>query len=49
MMTRSRRETMSFLHPFQLKGVQWTLPAGTYEIISEDELIEGYRFRSTGA
>jgi hypothetical protein len=44
MMTRSRRETMSFLHPFQLKGVQRTLPAGTYEIISEDELIEGLSF-----
>jgi hypothetical protein len=37
-------ETMIFAHPFNLKGVDRTLPAGTYEIISEDELIEGLSF-----
>lgn len=44
MTTRTRKETMSFSHPFRIKGVDRTLPAGTYEIISEDELIEGLSF-----
>lgn len=44
MTTRSRTETMSFHHPFRIKGVDRTLPAGSYEIVSEDELIEGLSF-----
>jgi hypothetical protein len=44
MTTRSRMETMIFAHPFHIKGVDRMLPAGTYEIISEDELIEGLSF-----
>lgn len=44
MTTRSRMETMTFKQPFRIKGVERTLPAGTYEIISEDELIEGLSF-----
>jgi hypothetical protein len=51
MTTRSRRETMTFKHPFYLKDVGRTLPAGTYVIVSEDELIEELsfpRYRRTG-
>lgn len=44
MTTRSRMETMTFKQPFRVKGVERVLPAGTYEIISEDELIEGLSF-----
>ena len=44
MTTRSRMETMIFRHPFRIKGIDRMLPAGTYEIISEDELIEGLSF-----
>jgi hypothetical protein len=44
MTTRSRMETISFSHPFCIKGVDRTLPPGTYEVISEDELIEGLSF-----
>ncbi len=44
MTTRSRMETMTFKQPFRVKGVERELPAGTYEIISEDELIEGLSF-----
>lgn len=44
MKTRSRTEKVVFLHPFLLKGVDRTLPAGTYEILSEDELIDGLSF-----
>lgn len=44
MTTRSRTETMQFRHSFRLKGVDRLLPAGAYDIISEDELIEGLSF-----
>ena len=44
MTTRSRTETMVFEHPVRIKGIDRTLPAGAYEIISEDELIEGLSF-----
>jgi len=44
MTTRSRKETVRFKHPFVIKGVDRTLPAGAYEIISDDELIEGLSF-----
>ncbi len=44
MTARSRRETVIFKHPFQIKGVDRTLPAGSYEIVGEDELIEGLSF-----
>ena len=44
MTTRSRKEMMTFKNPFRLKGVDRTLPGGSYEIISEDELIEGLSF-----
>jgi hypothetical protein len=44
MTTRSRTETIRFSYPFRIKGVERTLPAGTYDIVSEDELIEGLSF-----
>jgi len=44
MMARTRRETVVFLHPFLLKGVGRTLPAGNYEVLTDDELIEGLSF-----
>ena len=44
MTIRSRTEVMVFQHPFRLTGVDRILPAGTYEIISEDELVEGLSF-----
>jgi hypothetical protein len=44
MTTRSRKETISFSRPFCIKGVDRMLPAGAYEIISDDELIEGLSF-----
>ena len=44
MTTRSRMETVNFFRPFRIKGIDRTLPAGIYEIVSEDELIEGLSF-----
>lgn len=44
MTTRSRRETITFRHPFRIKGVDRSLPAGDYEVITDEEMIEGLSF-----
>jgi hypothetical protein len=44
MTTRSRREMVTFLHPFRMKGVDPLLPAGAYEVITDEETIEGLSF-----
>lgn len=46
MTIRSRRETVTFKHPFQLRGVDRLLPAGAYEVITDEEAIEGLSFAS---
>jgi hypothetical protein len=43
-MTRSRRETLVFKHPFQIASVERLLPAGSYEVITDEELMEGLSF-----
>lgn len=45
-MTRSRRETVTFRHPFRIKGIDRQLPAGAYEVVTDEELIEGLSFAS---
>jgi hypothetical protein len=42
--TRSRRETVTFRHPFRIKGIERQLPAGAYEVVTDEELIEGLSF-----
>lgn len=42
----SRRETVTFKHPFQLRGVDRLLPAGAYEVVTDEEAIEGLSFAS---
>ena len=44
MTIRSRRETISFQHPFRIKGIDRFLPAGDYEVITDEEMIEGLSF-----
>jgi hypothetical protein len=46
MTTRTRRETVTFKHPFQIRGVDRPLPAGAYEVITDEEMIEGLSFAS---
>ena len=43
-MTRSRRETVTFRHPARIKGIDRELPAGAYEVVTDEELIEGLSF-----
>jgi hypothetical protein len=46
MTMRSRRETISFKHPFRIKGIDRELAAGAYEVITDEEMIEGLSFAS---
>jgi len=40
----SRREVVTFKHPFQIRGIDRLLPAGDYEVITDDETIDGLSF-----
>ncbi|ABD05989.1 conserved hypothetical protein [Rhodopseudomonas palustris HaA2] len=44
MTTRTRRETIIFQQPFRLRGIERELPAGSYDIVTDEELIEGLSF-----
>jgi hypothetical protein len=46
MTIRSRREIVTFEHPFQIRGVDRLLPAGAYEVVTDEEMIEGLSFAS---
>ena len=45
-MTRSRRETVVFKHPFRIASIERMLPAGAYEVVTDEEMIEGLSFPS---
>ncbi|MBD3760127.1 hypothetical protein [Rhizorhabdus sp.] len=40
MALRTTPSSVSFSHPFALKGVDGPLPAGSYEVETEEEIIE---------
>jgi hypothetical protein len=44
MTIRSRREAVTFKHQFRIRGIDRLLPAGTYEVITDEEAIEGLSF-----
>lgn len=44
MTIRSRRETVTFRHPFRIRSIERLLPAGAYEVITDEEAIEGLTF-----
>ena len=44
MATRTRRKTVVFSRPFLLKGIDRVLPPGNYEVVTDEELIEGLSF-----
>ena len=44
MLTRTREKTWTFSKPFTLKGVDRELPAGSYRVATDEELIEGLSF-----
>jgi hypothetical protein len=44
MQTRTRDKTWTFAKPFTLKDVDHELPAGSYRVTTDEELIEGLSF-----
>jgi hypothetical protein len=44
MTTRTQQKTIVFSHPFRLKGIDRVLPPGSYEVVTDEELIEGLSF-----
>ena len=44
MTTRTTTKKVTFAHPFLLEGVDRTLPAGEYEVVTDEELVEGLSF-----
>ena len=46
MTIRSRREIVTFKRPVQIRGVDRLLPAGAYEVVTDEEMIEGLSFAS---
>jgi hypothetical protein len=41
---RIKRETLTFAHPFKLRGVDEAQPAGAYTVETDEEAIEGLSF-----
>lgn len=46
MTSRSRRDTIIFKHPFQIRSIGRDLAAGSYEIVTDEDMIEGLSFAS---
>jgi len=46
MTIRSRREIVTFKHPFRIRGLDRLLPAGAYEVVTDEETIEGLSFEA---
>jgi hypothetical protein len=46
MTMRSRRETITFGRPFRIRGIDRELPAGAYDVVTDEEMIEGLSFAS---
>lgn len=46
MTIRSRREMVTFNHPARIKGIDRLIPAGAYEVVTDEEMIEGLSFPS---
>ena len=44
MTIRTIRKTITFLQPFYLKGVDRLLPPRDYDVVTDEELIEGLSF-----
>ncbi len=46
MTMRSTRSTVTFANPFTLSGYPGELPAGDYEVLVEQELLQGLSFEA---
>lgn len=44
MTTRTRSKSVVFSHPFELRGVDRTLPPGEYKVVTDEQLIDELSF-----
>jgi hypothetical protein len=44
MSSRSTETTVTFLHAFHMKGLEQPQPAGTYLVVTEEELLDALSF-----
>jgi hypothetical protein len=44
MTIRSRREVVTFKRPFRIRGIDRLLPQGAYEVVTDEETIDGLSF-----
>jgi hypothetical protein len=44
MAIRTTRTTVTFKHPFALRGYDGVLPAGDYRVLTDEELIDGLSY-----
>ena len=46
MTVRTTKTTVTFMHPFTLVDMDEVLPAGTYDVDTDEELLEGVSFEA---
>ncbi len=44
MIPRTTRKIVTFIYPFLLKGIDRSLPPGDYQVVTDEELIDGLSF-----
>jgi hypothetical protein len=44
MTTRTSNKMVTFARPFLLKGIDREIPAGSYRVVTDEELVEGLSF-----
>ena len=43
---RTTQRTVTFAHPFRIAGYEDELPAGEYQVVVDEELLEGFSFQA---
>jgi hypothetical protein len=43
---RSTNSTVTFAHPFRIAGYETELPAGDYEMVAEEDRLQGLSFQA---
>ena len=46
MTSRSTRSTVTFVHSFRIAGYEDELPAGDYDVVVDEDLLEGVSFEA---
>lgn len=46
MNSRTTTSTVTFAHPFRIAGYEGELPAGSYEVVVDEDLLQGLSFEA---